>query len=210
MTTIKINEQIAFLRKQKGLTQEELANVLGVTNQAVSKWESAQCCPDIQLLPDIAKLFGVSIDVLFSDSIMDYSDIHSFMKDDDVIRVVQMRGTKVLKVTSTFSPDEPPIEIVFPHDCNDRTQYFKVEVYGHLISDSSINGDVVCHQSIQSSTINGDVKADGNIKANELNAQIITCKDIAECYKIEAKSIECAGNLSAVNLSCDQIIYKQQ
>lgn len=64
MTAIKINEQIAFLRKQKGLTQEELANALGVTNQAVSKWESAQCCPDIQLLPDLAKLFDVSIDEL--------------------------------------------------------------------------------------------------------------------------------------------------
>lgn len=64
MTTIKINEQIAFLRKQKGLTQEELANALGVTNQAVSKWESAQCCPDLQLLPDIAKMFDVSIDEL--------------------------------------------------------------------------------------------------------------------------------------------------
>lgn len=64
MTTIKINEQIAFLRKQKGITQEELANALGVTNQAVSKWDSAQCCPDIQLLPDIAKLFDVSVDEL--------------------------------------------------------------------------------------------------------------------------------------------------
>lgn len=64
MTTIKINEQIAFLRKQKGLTQEELANALGVTNQAVSKWESAQCCPDIQLLPSLAKIFDVSVDEL--------------------------------------------------------------------------------------------------------------------------------------------------
>ncbi len=64
MTTIKINEQIAFLRKQKGLTQEELATALGVTNQAVSKWEAAQCCPDIQLLPAIAKLFDVSTDEL--------------------------------------------------------------------------------------------------------------------------------------------------
>lgn len=64
MTTIKLNEQIAFLRKQKGLKQEELANALGVTNQAVSKWESAQCCPDIQLLPNLAKIFDVSIDEL--------------------------------------------------------------------------------------------------------------------------------------------------
>lgn len=64
MTTIKINEQIAFLRKQKGLTQENLARALGVTNQAVSKWESAQCCPDMQLLPELAGIFEVSIDEL--------------------------------------------------------------------------------------------------------------------------------------------------
>lgn len=64
MTTIKMNEQIVFLRKQKGITQEELANALCVTNQAVSKWESAQCCPDIQLLPDIAEFFHVSVDEL--------------------------------------------------------------------------------------------------------------------------------------------------
>ena len=64
MAAIRINEQIAFLRKQKGLTQEELAQTLGVTNQAVSKWESAQSCPDIQLIPDIAKIFDVSVDEL--------------------------------------------------------------------------------------------------------------------------------------------------
>lgn len=64
MAEIKLNEQIAFLRKQKGLTQEQLARALGVSNQAVSKWESAQCCPDIQLLPDIARLFDVSVDSL--------------------------------------------------------------------------------------------------------------------------------------------------
>ena len=64
MNTIKLHEQIAFLRKQKGLTQEQLANALGVTNQSVSKWESGQCCPDIQLLPAIAELFEVSVDEL--------------------------------------------------------------------------------------------------------------------------------------------------
>lgn len=64
MENFRLNEQIAFLRKAKGTTQEELAKALGVTNQAVSKWESSQCCPDIQLLPDIADYFGVSIDEL--------------------------------------------------------------------------------------------------------------------------------------------------
>lgn len=64
MSELKIHQQIACLRKKKGLTQEELAKTLGVTNQAVSKWESGQCCPDIQLLPTLAELFQVSVDEL--------------------------------------------------------------------------------------------------------------------------------------------------
>ena len=64
MGTIKISENIAFLRKQAGITQEELANKLNVSNQAVSKWEAGKCCPDIELLPELATLFEISIDEL--------------------------------------------------------------------------------------------------------------------------------------------------
>lgn len=64
MGKFNLNEQIAFLRKAKNVTQEEMAQSLGVTNQSVSKWESAQCCPDIQLLPAIADYFGISVDEL--------------------------------------------------------------------------------------------------------------------------------------------------
>lgn len=64
MHEIQLKENITFLRKEKGITQEELAKALGVTNQAVSKWESGQCCPDIQLLPELATYFGVSVDRL--------------------------------------------------------------------------------------------------------------------------------------------------
>lgn len=71
MYNIKIGEQIGFLRRQKNMTQEYLANTIGVTNQAVSKWESGQCCPDIQLLPEIASLFGVSIDELMGYNYLD-------------------------------------------------------------------------------------------------------------------------------------------
>ena len=66
MTTIKINEQIAFLRKQKGLTQEELAQTLFVSRTAISKWESGRGYPSIDSLKEISSYFSVTIDDLLS------------------------------------------------------------------------------------------------------------------------------------------------
>lgn len=65
MSYLTINRQIAHLRKINNITQAELAGHLGVSNQAVSKWESGQSCPDIQLIPKIAEYFNVSCDSLF-------------------------------------------------------------------------------------------------------------------------------------------------
>ena len=59
-----IGKRIALLRKEKGLTQEELATHMGVSPQAVSKWENDQTCPDISALPRLARLLGVSVDEL--------------------------------------------------------------------------------------------------------------------------------------------------
>lgn len=59
-----LGKRIAALRKEKGLTQEELAEKLGVSPQAVSKWENGQSCPDISLLPLLAEFFGVTTDHL--------------------------------------------------------------------------------------------------------------------------------------------------
>ncbi len=59
-----IGENIRAFRKQNGLTQEELAGRLGVTYQAVSKWEHGTTAPDISLLPELAAVFGTSIDAL--------------------------------------------------------------------------------------------------------------------------------------------------
>ena len=59
-----IGPRIAFYRRQKGLTQEQFAEKLGVTGQAVSKWENDISCPDITLLPQIADFFGITVDEL--------------------------------------------------------------------------------------------------------------------------------------------------
>lgn len=55
---------IAELRKQQGMTQMELAGKMGVTDKAVSKWERDLSCPDINSLPDLAEILGVSVDEL--------------------------------------------------------------------------------------------------------------------------------------------------
>lgn len=63
-STESLGKRIASLRKSHGLTQEKLAEQLGVSPQAVSKWETDTSCPDITLLPRLAALFGVSTDAL--------------------------------------------------------------------------------------------------------------------------------------------------
>ncbi len=61
-----IGKRIAGLRKDKGLKQETLAEMLGVSGQAVSKWENDQTYPDISLLPQLARILGVTVDELLS------------------------------------------------------------------------------------------------------------------------------------------------
>ena len=63
---LEIGARIKQLRNAAGMTQEQLGNELSVSAQAVSKWESGTTTPDIQLLPEISVLFGVTIDELFS------------------------------------------------------------------------------------------------------------------------------------------------
>ena len=59
-----LGKRIVSNRKRLGITQDRLAEQLGVTAQAVSKWENDQSCPDITMLPKLSEIFGISTDVL--------------------------------------------------------------------------------------------------------------------------------------------------
>ena len=65
MSNLKIGEKIKAKRRERNLTQEEIATMLGVTKAAVSKWENAESFPDITMLPQIAQLFHITMDELF-------------------------------------------------------------------------------------------------------------------------------------------------
>ena len=103
-TNIVLADNIKKYRKKCGFTQEELAENLGVTFQAVSKWENAKTAPDILFLPLIADLFGCYIDELFSREVKSevrYEQCPEFpWEDDDIIRGVVCEGRKILQYTS--------------------------------------------------------------------------------------------------------------
>ena len=66
MNQIKIGKFIAALRKEKGMTQEQLGEKLGVTNKTVSRWENGNYMPDVEMLSLLSEEFGVSINELIS------------------------------------------------------------------------------------------------------------------------------------------------
>lgn len=80
---LKIGATIKKLRIERGITQEELANRMCVSFQAVSKWETNATTPDIAILPQLALFFGVSIDTLFSMNRDDYIERISKMIRDE-------------------------------------------------------------------------------------------------------------------------------
>ncbi len=89
VTYMNLGKNISELRKKNNLTQEELANMLGVSPQAVSKWENDAACPDIALLPKIAEIFGVTIDELMNEqgSIHSQKTVNSKMQTKRIIQI---------------------------------------------------------------------------------------------------------------------------
>lgn len=77
-----IGRKLYDLRKQSGYTQDYVAEKLGVSAQAVSKWENDIACPDIMTLPNIANLYGITIDELFKND-----DVQSNVKFEKMEQV---------------------------------------------------------------------------------------------------------------------------
>ena len=82
---LNIGQKIRELRRRDGRTQEELALAIGVTSQAVSRWEANGGYPDMEMIPSIANYFGISIDELFG-----YNNERSKMIDELAARIDRM------------------------------------------------------------------------------------------------------------------------
>lgn len=109
---IKIGESIRGLRISSGFTQEKLAQALGVSGQAVSRWESSSGYPDMELVPSIANFFHVSIDELFGyDGERDAKIKDILKKTEKMIGLQKNMDTCVamLREAAAEFPSEPEI-----------------------------------------------------------------------------------------------------
>lgn len=98
---MKIGEKIREARKVQNLSQEDLAGEIGISVQAVSKWECGQSCPDIMYLPRIADYLRVSLDDLLREEKSEFIRQQKLEKidlpDDGKVRIFQCIGNRVIK-----------------------------------------------------------------------------------------------------------------
>lgn len=111
MEKIKIGEKIRLLRKKNDVTQDQLAGYLGVTPQAVSRWESGVCYPDMSCLPAIADYFSVSMDELlcYTNNQKEQkvraclAEVEKLLDHDKVVDALELLRHAMAEVPSSFA-----------------------------------------------------------------------------------------------------------
>ncbi len=99
MEKITLGQKIAKLRKEKGLTQLELAQQLNITDKAVSKWERDLSCPDISIFSKLAEILGVSAEELLNTEKPSKSEKQSDVVDSVLKAVSLAEGVAVTVLT---------------------------------------------------------------------------------------------------------------
>lgn len=155
-----IGNRIAKLRKEKGMSQEKLAEKLGVSSQAVSKWENDASCPDISLLPQLSRVLEVTVDELLtgkSDEVKYVSEsqrkpleeltlrIKVNCSDGDKVRVnLPMPLVKVgLEMGVVSMPNAEGMDAIRNLDLNKVLELAEQGIIGKIVEVESADGDTV-------------------------------------------------------------------
>ena len=155
-----MGKRIGELRRQRGLTQDQFAEAMGVSAQAVSKWENDISCPDIALLPTMADYFGVTTDRLLRGAPADEVRLVPQEERKDIsqmvlrIRVLSAQGDKVninlpaplLQIALDIGMKMPEFngqEVLKNIDLSSLMLLMQSGVVGKLIEAQSAEGDTV-------------------------------------------------------------------
>lgn len=153
-----IGKKLHELRKQSGFTQDYVAEKLGVSAQAVSKWENDIACPDIMTLPNIATLYGISIDELFKNdevqSNVKYEKTEKANENELVFRVyVDTVNGDIVKVNLPYLLVKELIKVgknisftgvdLSGVDFESIFKMVEMGVLGEIVNVKTQNGDIV-------------------------------------------------------------------
>lgn len=92
---MKFNEKLILLRKQNGYSQEQLAEKIGVSRQAVSRWEAGETTPEMALLVKICNIFDVTADYLIHDEIENEKDIPIIKKKEEEVKTISLQKNRL-------------------------------------------------------------------------------------------------------------------
>ena len=210
---MSIGETIAKLRKEKGLTQGELGGRLGVSNQAVSKWESGMTAPDIMLLPILADEFGCSIDRLFSREgkreakpEIHYDHCARFpWPDDTTIRGVVCEGRKILKCDALV--DRFTFEII--GDAKNVQSECNIEVDGNVSGGCKAEGDIHANGNVSGGCTAGrDIVIAGHLSGGCNCGSSVTVGGSLSGACTAGGEITCGGNLSGDILCGGDVVVR--
>lgn len=101
MNQEKIGKFILELRREKNMTQQELADKIGVTDRAISKWENGRGLPDLSLLTPLCEILDVSINELLSGSRLDKKDYQEKL-EENIINTIDYTDKKIKKTKNFF------------------------------------------------------------------------------------------------------------
>ena len=206
--------RISVRRKDKGLTQEALANTLGVSNQAVSKWESDACCPDIALLPQLVDALEMTLDELFGreskETSTEKADADGQVlpiaaelpwEDDDSIHAVLFQGHRLL---------QPKQGSLFRHDKYDEIRKTVELHFSGSAQDIYSDFSIVCTDT----TIGGNVKAGDGITCGDIGGNVqagdsVTCGNVGGGVQA-GDSVNCSGDVQGSvragdNVTCGSV-----
>lgn len=155
-----IGKKLHELRKQSGFTQDYVAEKLGVSAQAVSKWENDIACPDIMTLPNIAELYGITVDELFKNeevqSNVKYEKTEKVNENELVFRVyVDTVNGDVVKVNLPYLLVKELIKVgknisgviagvdLSSVDFESIFKMVEMGVLGEIVNVKTQNGDIV-------------------------------------------------------------------
>ena len=130
MDAQRTGKLINYLRSKKGITQKELANLINVSDKAVSKWERGDGCPDVGILPNLAQALGTDVDSLLKGGLNEIDNGRRILTEEELkaeIERMQSEG-KLEKPEDNTSLLKNPMARIFTYDFKRPSLFSKYEL----------------------------------------------------------------------------------